>query len=354
MPHDDVLRILEDLNANGHGSLNRNVTLYSIKIDLENPSEKLKGERVTTNIYFPSKEILHRAFFASELPSKNLPEYKKRLHLGASQIELVFFTEEVLTRYLDHPELYEIHDSLAGGDVCSLSELPEDRQLYVRYGKSKLKSGKTAVTAIVHDLSVMSPPEQRYWHSHEIEQPSIDRTDENFKRFLARTYGGEFVDFPDPISDVVEAMTTVNEAFAPEMLFTRPENIHLRLPVEQTYKALCDSASELYKLVGPDGISQLTLRKHLASRHGLKDDAFTHTETGRPFSTMQLIGLLESLAPPSNSYAKAVKKVGDLRIDADHKILTKEVGKANYSDVFAALCSEVRAGLVSLADSTKR
>ena len=186
--HDDVLRILEELNVNGHGSLNRNVELYQVRIDLENPSEKMEGERVTTHMYFPSKEILHRAFFASDLPSKNVPEYKKRLHLGASQIGLVFFTEEVLTRYLDHPELYEIHDSLAGGDVSSLSESPEDRQLYVRYGKSRLKSGKTAVTAIVHDLSFMSASEQRYWYSHEIEQPSIDRTDENFKRFLARTY----------------------------------------------------------------------------------------------------------------------------------------------------------------------
>jgi hypothetical protein len=352
--HDDVLRILEELNANGHGSLNRNVELYQVRIDPENPCEKMDGERVTTHMYFPSKEILHRAFFASNLPSKNVPEYKKRLHLGASQIGLVFFTEEVLTRYLDHPELYEIHDSLAGGDVSSLYESPEDRQLYVRYGKSRLKSGKTAVTAIVHDLSVMSASEQRYWHSHEIEKPSIDRTDENFKRFLARTYDGEFVDFPDPISEVVEAMTTVNEALAPEVLFTRPANIHLRLPVEQTYKALCDSASELYKLVGPDGISQPTLRKHLASRHGLKDDAFIHKKEGRPLSTMQLIGLLESLTSPSSSYAKAVKKVGELRIDADHKILTKEAGKENYSDVFAALCSAVTAGLTSLAASTKR
>jgi hypothetical protein len=352
--HDDVLRILEELNANGHGNLNRNVELYQVRIDLENPSEKMEGERVTTHIYFPCKEILHRAFFASDLPSKNVPEYKKRLHLGASQIGLVFFTEEVLTRYLDHPELYVIHDSLAGGDLSSLSESPEDRQLYVRYGKSRLKSGKTALTAIVHDLSVMSASEQRYWHSHEIEQPSIDRTDENFKRFLARTYDGEFVDFPDPISEVVEAMRTVNEALVPAVLFTRTENIHLRLPVEQTYKALCDSASELYKLVGPDGISKSTLQKHLASRYGLEDEAFIHKESGRPLSTMQLIGLLESLTSLSNSYAKAVKKVGDLRIDADHKILTKEAGKENYSDVFAALCSEVRAGLTSLAASTKK
>jgi hypothetical protein len=352
--HDDVLRILEDLNANGHGSLNRNVELYQVRIDLENPSDKMEGARVTTHIYFPSKEILHRAFFASDLPSKNVPEFKKRLHLGASQIGLVFFTEEVLTRYLDHPELYEIHDSLAGGDISSLSESPEDRQLYVRYGKSKLKSGKTAVTAIVHDLSVMSPSEQRYWHSHEIEQPIIDRTDQNFKQFLARTYDGEFVDFPDPISEVAEAMASVNETLAPEKLFTRPENIHLRLPVEQTYKALCDSASELYKLVGPDGISQLTLRKHLASRHGLLEDAFIHKESGRPLSTMQLITLLESLTSPSSSYAKAVKKVGDLRIDADHKVLTKEAGTENYSDMFAALCSEIKAGLASLAASTKR
>jgi hypothetical protein len=81
------------------------------------------------------------------------------MHLGAKQLDLVFFSEEVLARYLSHAELYEVNDSLAGGQITSHSGASGDRHLCVLYGKSRQTPGQTAVAAIYKDLAVMSAAE---------------------------------------------------------------------------------------------------------------------------------------------------------------------------------------------------
>ena len=222
--------------------MNKDVKLYQVSFDPENMAAGFKHEPVITHIFFPSEQVLRDTFYSSDLPQQSLPEYTTRLHLGAHQIGLVYFEEEVLARYLDHPELYEINDSLAGGDISALSSTLDDRYLYVRYGKCRLKSGNIAVTAIYNDLSDMGKSEQRYWHSYELDAPDIDKSDGHFQNFLARTYEGEFVDFEDPISRLREAVLATNKAIEPRTLFAKIENIHLRLPVEQTYKSYCDAA----------------------------------------------------------------------------------------------------------------
>lgn len=297
--HSIVMRLFEELAETGHGSINANVTLYQVSFDPENIAAGFKHEPVVTHIFFPSEQALHEAFYSSGLPQKRLPEYTTRLHLGAHQIGLAYFSEEVLARYLDHPELYKINDSLAGGDISALSSTPEDRYLYVRYGKCRLRSGSIAVTAIFKDLSGMGPSEQRYWHSFEIESPDIDKSDTHFQNFLARTYEGDFVDFEDPITRLLEGAKGVNKALAPDNLFAKAQNAHLHLPVEQTYKSYCDAASELYKIVGPDNLSQSTLKALLTKEFGISLEGIKHAESGRPLSTLQLVALLEEkLAAP--------------------------------------------------------
>jgi len=348
--HVAVMLIFEQLVTDGYGSMNKSVQLYQMSFDLDNTAAGFKHELVTTHIFFPSKEVLRKAFFASGLSQQRFPEYTTRLYLGAHQIGLVYFSEEVLSRYLVHPEHYKINDSLAGGDVSSLSAAPEDRYLYVRYGKCRLMSDQIVVTAIYKDLSDMSPSEQSYWHSHEIESPELDRTDQHFHNFLKRTYEGNFVNFHDPISTLLEAVTEVNNACGSAPLFVKISNIHLRLPVEQTYKSYCDSASELYKVLGPDNISQSLLSAVLISDFGLQDDDLKHAESGRLLSKLQLLAIVEQKLGSAGLYTKPLRKLAGLRVDADHKVLESDVGTKSYSREFAAMCDDLTRALHQLTN----
>ena len=347
--HSLVMRLFEELAETGHGSINADVTLHQLSFDLENIAAGFKSEPVVTHIFFPSKQALRDAFYSSSLPQQRLPEYTTRLHLGAHQIGLAYFEEEILARYLDHSELYEINDSLAGGDVSALSSTPEDHYLYVRYGKCRLRSGSIAVTAIFKDLSDMGISEQRYWHSFEIESPDIDRSDSHFQNFLARTYEGDFVDFEDPITRLLDGVKGVNKALEPDSLFAKSKNIHLRLPVEQTYKSFCDAASELYKIVGPDNLSQSTLKNLLTKDFGTVPDDLMHTESGRPLSSLQLLALLEENLKAAGRLTNLLRPLSQLRVAADHKVLGVETEMRSYSREFAEMCNQLAESLEELA-----
>lgn len=349
LDHSLVMRLFEELAETRHGSINADVTLYQVSFDPENIAADFKHEPVVTHIFFPSKQALRDAFYSSGLPQQRMPEYTTRLHLGDHQIGLAYFAEEVLARYLDHPELYEINDSLAGGDISALSSTPEDRYLYVRYGKCRLRSGSIAVTAIFKDLSDMGPSEQRYWHSFEIESPNIDKSDTHFQNFLARTYEGDFVDFEDPISRLLEGVKGVNKALAPDHLFAKAQNVHLHLPVEQTYKSYCDAASELYKIVGPDNLSQSTLKALLTKGFGIAPEDLKHAESGRPLGTLQLLAVLEEKLKVPGLLTTLLRPLLQLRVAADHKVLEVESETQSYSREFAEICNELAASLEELA-----
>lgn len=352
--HTEAMGILEQLANAGYGSLNRSVQYCQLCLDPNDIAAGLKRELVTTHVFFPSKEVLSKAFFASEKPQQRLPEYTARLHLGAHQIGLASFSEEVLSRYLGHPENYEVDDSLAGGRISSLSSAPDDRYLDVRYGKCQLTSGQIAVTAIFKDLSDMAPSEQRYWHSYEINSPNLDATDPHFRNFLSRTYEGEFVCFYDPITTLLEAVAHVNEVVSPAPLFTRLSNVHLHLPVEQTYKSYCDASSELYKILGPDSLSQDRLRALLIDDLGTLAAELIHAESERPLSTLQLLALLEKKLGAPGLCTAPIRALGTLRVNADHKVLLPDLTTKSYSRDFAAMCDELGSALLKLFELLAR
>lgn len=349
LDHARVMRFFEELAGAGYGSINANVTLYQVSFAPDDIAVRFKHEPVVTHIFFPSKQVLHDAFYSSSRPQRRLPEYTTQLHLGAQQIGLAFFAEEVLARYFNHPELYEINDSLAGGDVSTLSNAPDARYLYVRYGKCQLKSGGIAVTAIFKDLSDMGTSEQRYWHSFELESPNIDKSDSHFQDFLTHTYDGDIVDFENPIARLLQGVEAVNKSVEPDTLYTKAKNIHLRLPVEQTYKSYCDAASELYKIVGPDNLSQSTLRKLLNKAFGVGPDELSHPESGRPLSTLQLLALMENKLNASSLLTGVLRPLAQLRVEADHKVLTPEAIPKSYSREFGEICNGFSKSLEALA-----
>lgn len=345
LPHEDVCHAVEALCEAGYGTMNRDAEFVQLCFDLEKPHNGFTQTPIKTHVFFPSRQVLAEAFYRSDLPRQNLSEYVARLHLGAHQYGLVYFDEEILSRYFDHPETYEIEDSLAGGSIRTCSGASEERHLYVQYGKCRLMSGRIAVTAVYKDLARMAAAEQRYWHAHEIQEPSLDTSDQNFQTFLSRTYEGAWVSYPDPIGNLQAEVVAINVALAPSDLFTRSANVHLRMPVEQTYKSYCDCASELYKVIGPDALSQATLKKLLQERFRLAPENFIHQQSKRPLSSLQLLRLLESELAKPNALSGPMKEVARLRGDADHKVLSPDSELQSYSNAFANLCDELTNGI---------
>lgn len=270
------MKYMEELASLGKGTLNSNVELYSISIDPENPTFERSINPTTTHVFFPGRELLRDSFYSSDLVRKKLPEYKARLYQGAHQLELVYFSDEVLARYFDHPEFYDVDDSLAGGTVLAKNQAPPNRSLYTRYGRRSQADGNLAVAAIYKDLSAMSAEEQRHWHAYEIEEFSPQRNDTNFLRFIARDFEGAPVAYPSPIKNIQLAIGRANNLFGDTPLFNRVKNSHLRLPVENTYKSLCDCCSELYKLVGPDSLNQVTMEIFLTEKLGANNVELIH------------------------------------------------------------------------------
>lgn len=349
LEHAAVMTIFEELSSQGYGKMNSNVTLGQVSLDLNNPAAGLRDELVTTHIFFPSEEAIREAYYESDLPQKRLPEYETRLHLGAQQYALVYFREEVLSKYFNHPEFYEVRDSLAGGEVQPNADAPEERWLDVKYGKCRLLSGGVVVSAVYKDLSRMSALEQRYWHSHELDSPALDRSDVHFDRFLRRTYEGDWAEFEDPIERLSNAINQMNAATGEYAFFARSKNAFLQLPVEETYKSYCDSSSELFKLIGPDNLLQLRLKGLLAGRFKIPNEEFLHAESKRPLSNVQLLAHLEKTVGAPDLVTKTIRQVQDLRVDADHRILEADVEVKSFSRQFAELCASTAQALEELA-----
>jgi len=336
-----VMEFIEKLEESGRGKLNRNVELYIVSIDPKNPKFVMPRESTTNHVYFPDKKDLEEYFYTSELVRENNPEYQARLYRGAHQLALVYFSEEVLTRYFDHPEYYEVDDSNSGGSIRTKAEAPEGSYLYVRYGKRRQENGQASVTAIYKDLYAMSESEQHYWHSFEIPEFKASELDSDFRNFLARTYEGAYVDFESPIKDVEEAIERINTLFDDSVLFNRSENAYLRVPVENTRKSLCDCCSELYKLVGPDSINQKGLKGFMLGAFEMNVDEFIHRESGRPLRAIQLLTLAEQKIGCGNELTSIIKKIRGLRIEADHKISEGQVSESDFTSEFLALCREL-------------
>ena len=350
----EAMVLFEKLVEKGLGNINANVVLYQIPFSVGKKAGMPIGKEVITHIFFPSKDVLAHHFYNSTLSRKDIPEYSKRLHLGAHQIGMVFFKEEVLRKYFDHPEKYKLNDTLSGGGLTTNCKNENDEYLHVRYGKKLVNNGRVAIIAIYKDLAMMSPSEQKYWSSYEIKEFQADPDDENFRRFLLRTYEGELVNYPDPIADLSNAIDSVNKLIGNKFLFQKNENIHLHQPVENTKKAYCDSCSELFKLVGPDNIKKNALKEFLLKRLRVSVDELSDKVTGRELSSFQLLQLLEFKVTGNKDLTERIERIKKHRIEADHKILDDGTEKGNYTSQFNLLCEETAYFLKEFAMKLER
>jgi len=327
--------------------MNANVELSQINLPAPGSASAISFTPITTHIFFPSREELTDHFYTSGTVRSEPPEFKKRLLCGEHQLALCFFSEEVLARYFGRLDWYEVDDSSAGGHIWLKSDAPEDRYVDVRFGKGKSQDGKIFVTAIYKDLYRLSPSEQRHWHAHEIDPPRLDTKDDNFRLFAARTYDGACVEFPKPIKAVQDSIIKLNDKFNPNPLFGRLENEHLRTPVVNTNKALADSCSELYKVIGSDSLKAKPLKLFLKNRCGKAEADFVH-DSGRPLSALQLLECVESELGLTTCLSAAINDVAKYRIEADHKVLITGSDRPSYGEEFASLCNQFVAAANSL------
>lgn len=347
-----VMRAMEDLVAENYGAINANVELSQISIDSE--SREFEFTPIKVHIYFPSKQMLEEFFYSSDLVRKSIPEYKKRLYLGAHQLSQVLFDESVLARYFDYPEYYELDDSRSGGNIyiCS-EETPEERYIHVRHGRKTLANGKSAIVAIYKDLANMSEFEQRYWHSHELSIQELEfiPNDDAYEKFFDRNYEGAWVEYTDELADLTKNLEAVNSLFD-NKIFNKIRNVYCRPPVENTQKAYFDSCSELFKLVGPDNINQKALKDFLKKHKACSDKDFEY-ESGKDISKLDLMGLFEEKIGTSKKLTKAVRLLQKDRTEADHKIIESKISKENLVEIFFAHVMEFNKNLKDIIEKIK-
>lgn len=336
-----AMRIFESFNELEYGTLNRNVKLYSAHFDPKNVSKSMDFKEEITHIFFPSSRVLATYYEKLGLLRQNFPEYKKRLKLGAGQMHPVYFEEEVLRKYFDHPEKYEVEDSESGGLVLSRGE--EIPYIWVRYSKRKLENGNIAVGAIYKDLAAMSDTDQKYWSSYEVKGAKFVEyeKDEAFQRFVKNQIYGEFADYVDPIAEVFSLLKKINEAVG-VTVFRQVQNKSVIPPIENTFKSFCDSCSELDKLFANGNIDGKNLKNWMMRQKIASESDFICSDNKHPEITpRQMLKLLESKVCGTTDLLDLLKECSDYRQQVAHHMTASSEEVVSYSQKFYDLCKRI-------------
>lgn len=341
--HEEVQQAMLNLEASGLATLRKDETLNEMSFG----KGGIEFTPVVCHIIFPSKAVLTENFYKSDLVRQKLPVYEERVMKGSHTYSFAYFNEEVLRKYLTRPDLYDVTDTVSGGHVRYEGQ---DEALYVeiRHGRRKLENGRSAVTAFITDLLKMGEPEQRYWHAFEIEDPVFSREDEGFADFIDVNLEGKWISYKDPVSEALEAIKRVNERLGVD-IFRRTENALLHAPVENTERAYCDSCGELHKLIGNDSLNKTVLEAYLVEHFGTDRSEFTHKETKRALSGLQLLNLIEVKAGTGDACSKTIKSIGDDRGKAAHATTFKGDPSKIYIDMFRDQCEKLTAALDSFS-----
>jgi len=340
-----VMKAMIALEAAGKCSLNKNAELFTVSIG--EGGMKFAKKATIAHVIFPNKEVLTDNFYSSGLARQGLPVYLERLHKGAHQYEMVYFCEEVLVKYFDRPELYDVDDSLSGGHILSSTD-DETSFIHVRHGRRQLADGRSAVLVPYTDLASLDEAQQRYWHGFEILNPDVAGPDQNYSKFMQRTFDGAFVDYENPLENFIEAVKYVNGNLGGPVLFRHTENPHLRIPLENTEKTFYDACSELFKIVGADSLVAPTIKKILVDDFGTKEEEFSH-KSGRALSPFQQLQLLEAKAGIESKATTIIDEVKGYRVRADHAIVESASSAINFVEKFHTLCNNIAYALMFFA-----
>lgn len=336
-----AMRIFESLNELEYGTLNRNVKLYSAHFNPKNVSKSLNFKEEITHIFFPSSKVLATYYEKLGLLRQNIPEYEKRLKLGAGQVNQAYFEEEVLRKYFDHPEKYEVEDSESGGSVLSRGE--ETPYIWVRYSKRKLEDGNTAIGAFYKDLADMSDNNQKYWASYEIKSGKFLEYEKDgaYQQFVKSQIYGEFADYVDPIAEVFSLLKNINEAVG-VTVFKQVQNKSVIPPVENTFRSFCDSCSELDKLFANGNIDGKNLKNWMQRQKTASESDFICSDNKHPEITpRQMLKLLESKVCGTTDLSDLIKECSDYRQQVAHHMAASSEEVVSYSQKFYDLCKRI-------------
>lgn len=336
-----AMRIFESFNELEYGSLNRNVKLGVVHFDLKNVSEPLDSKEEITHIFFPSSRVLATFYEKFGLYRRNIPEYTRCLKLGAGQMCPIYFEEEVLRKYFDHPEKYECEDSESGGSVLSRGE--EIPYIWVRYSKRKLEDGNIAVGALCKDLADMSDNDQKYWASYEIKSGKFleYEKDKAYQQFVKSQIYGEFADYIDPVAEVFSLLKKINEAVG-VTVFRQVQNKSVIPPIENTFKSFCDSCSELDKLFANGNIDGKNLKNWMAQQKIASESDFICSDNKHPEITpRQMLKLFESKVCGTTDLLDLLKECSDYRQQVAHHMTASSEEVVSYSQKFYDLCKRI-------------
>jgi hypothetical protein len=336
-----AMRIFESFNELEYGSLNRNVKLGVVHFDLKNVSEPLDSKEEITHIFFPSSRVLATFYEKFGLHRRNIPEYTRCLKLGAGQMCPIYFEEEVLRKYFDHPEKYECEDSESGGSVLSRGE--EIPYIWVRYSKRKLEDGNIAVGALCKDLADMSDNDQKYWASYEIKSGKFleYEKDKAYQQFVKSQIYGEFADYIDPIAEVFSLLKKINEAVG-VTVFRQVQNKSVIPPIEHTFKSFCDSCSELDKLFANGNIDGKNLKNWMLQQKIASESDFICSDNKHPEITpRQILKLLECKVCGTTALSDLMKECSDYRQQKAHCVDVSSETTSSYSQKFYDLCKRI-------------
>ena len=96
-------------------------------------------------------------------------------------------------------------------------------------------------------------------------------------------------------------------------------------------------------------MSQSRLKAILSIDLGVPSTELVHAESERPLSTLQLLGLVERKLGVPGVYTTPLRKLGELRVEADHKVLEADSATKSYSRDFANICDDLAHALEELA-----
>lgn len=362
----EVMTLMEGLHQKGKGSLNANVTLYQVKINLNNKTKTAKvakPEPVETHIFFPSKSVLTRHYERNLLKYSKNGEYKNKLRTGNSQIALIYFKINVLSKYLDNKEYYSLNDNVTGGvariqnDIITNMTQDEYDEIgfdKIWYGKRKLKNGETAISALLIDLSKLPLKEQSYWHGFEIDKPEFTQHDPDFGKFVARAFDGKWVDSNDPVENIYKEIGIINK-LVPKPIFNQVSNPYLKYPTNNSFKDFADANSELYKIIGPDNLNSKNIKMLFVKYFKDSIQDLIHKESKRELSSYQILQLILIKLDnhTADSFNEHWKEIKAYRIEGDHKITNPKKDDENYIDKFRFICERTVDILKQISESLR-
>lgn len=165
---------------------------------------------------------------------------------------LAYFDRDVLARYKDKPDVYEIHEENYGGFIYNNGD---DDWYQIRYAFRKMEDGNIAVAGWIPDLGKLAETESKIWAGFHLEEPHFIPQDELFEDWLG-TYlspGGFFPLTPTRPKTIlyreVALINAITELCCERKLFLVEDNPHLHYPKAENKKAYIDSISELNNLV---------------------------------------------------------------------------------------------------------